>query len=216
MKKEIENAIVKGEIERIEELVKKALEKRSAGDILEEMIAGMRIVGDKFEKKEYFVPETLLSAHAMQKGMEILKPYLKIEKAKAKGKVIIGTVEGDIHDIGKNLVSMFLEGAGFEVHDLGRDVATEIFIEKAKEIKPDIVGLSALLSTSIEKMREIIEEFSENGLRDNLKIVVGGAALSEDIAFEIGADAYAEDANKAVKICERLLEEMKRNKAIIR
>ena len=213
MSGEIEKAVINGEIEKIEKLVRKELQRRNASDILEEMIHGMSIVGDKFERKEYFVPETLLSAHAMQKGLEILKPYLKIEKAKAKGKVIIGTVEGDIHDIGKNLVAMFLEGAGFEVHDLGRDVPATVFIEKAKEIKPDIVALSALLSTSIEKMREIIEEFSGNNLREDLKIIVGGAALSQDIADEIGADGYAEDANKAVKLCERILEEKKVIKA---
>jgi len=213
--KSIKHAVVKGEIEKVERLVRDALKKRGSKDILAELLEGMGVVGEKFERKEYFVPETLLSAHAMQKGIEILKPHLDIGRAEAKGKVIIGTVEGDIHDIGKNLVSMFLEGAGFEVHNLGRDVPTKVFLEKAKELKPDIVALSALLTTTIEKMQEVIKEISANGLNSKFKIIVGGAALSREAAKEIGADGYAEDAAKAVRLCEELMKKQREKKLAV-
>jgi 5-methyltetrahydrofolate--homocysteine methyltransferase len=143
----------------------------------------------------------------MQKGLDLLRPLLPIEKAKVQGKIIIGTVEGDVHDIGKNLVAMFIEGAGFEVHNLGRDVPTSLFVEKAQEIEPDIVGLSAMMSTSMEKMQEVIEEFKRNNLRDKVAFMIGGAAVTEDFTEEIGADGYAEDATKAVRLCEKLMRE---------
>jgi methylmalonyl-CoA mutase cobalamin-binding domain/chain len=134
---------------------------------------------------------------------------LPIEKAGVQGKIIIGTVEGDVHDIGKNLVAMFEEGAGFEVHNLGRDVPTSEFVAKARELEPHIVGLSAMMSTSMEKMGEVIEEFEKNGLRDRVAFMIGGAAVTEEFAKEIGADGYAEDATKAVRLCERLMRERK-------
>ena len=203
----IKEAIINGEIDKIEGIIKKSLEDGTdPDDILKDMIAGMGVVGGKFEKKEYYVPEVLLSAHAMQKGLDMLRPILPIEKANVQGTVIIGTVEGDVHDIGKNLVAMFIEGAGFEVHNLGRDVPTSLFVEKAREIKPDIVGLSAMMSTSMERMEEVIEEFKRNGLKDRVAFIIGGAAVTEDYAKEIGADGYAEDATKAVRLCERLME----------
>ncbi|MEE8403299.1 MAG: corrinoid protein [Candidatus Hydrothermarchaeaceae archaeon] len=206
----IKETIINGEIDEIESAIKKLLEGGTEpDDILKDLVAGMRVVGEKFEKKEYYVPEVLLSAHAMQKGLDMLRPLLPIEKANIQGTIIIGTVEGDVHDIGKNLVAMFIEGAGFQVHNLGRDVPISLFVEKAKEIKPDIVGLSAMMSTSMEKMQEIIEEFERNNLRDKVAFMIGGAAVTEDFVKEIGADGYAEDATKAVRLCERLMKARK-------
>jgi 5-methyltetrahydrofolate--homocysteine methyltransferase len=204
----IKEAIINGDINEIEGMVEHSLKNGiEANDILKELIAGMEVVGDKFEKKEYYVPEVLLSAHAMQKGLNMLRPLLAYEKVKVQGKIIIGTVEGDVHDIGKNLVAMFLEGAGFQVHNLGRDVPTSLFVEKAREIEPDIVGLSAMMSTSMEKMQEVIEEFEQKKLRKKVAFIIGGAAVTEEFAKEIGADGYAEDARKAVRLCEKLMRE---------
>lgn len=206
----IKEAIIDGDIDNIEEVIKESLDGGAEPDaVLGEMIAGMGVVGEKFEKKEYYVPETLLSAHAMQKGLDLLRPLLPIDKANVQGRVIVGTVEGDIHDIGKNLVSMFIEGAGFEVHNLGRDVPTSEFVEKARELEPDVVCLSAMMSTSMEKMGEVIEEFKKHGLRDKVVFMIGGAAVTEDFAKEIGADGYADDAAKAVRLCVRLMKEKK-------
>lgn len=204
----IKRAIIDGEIDKIEGMIKKSLKRGTEpNDILRDLIAAMDVVGEKFEKKEYYVPEVLLSAHAMQRGLDLLRPLLSIEKAEVRGKIIIGTVEGDIHDIGKNLVAMFLEGAGFQVHNLGRDVPTSVFVEKAQEIEPDIVGLSAMISTSMETMQEIIEDFKQKKLRERVAFVIGGAAVTEDFAKEIGADGYAEDPKKAVRLCEKLMRE---------
>lgn len=206
----IKEAIINGEIDKIEGAIKEALDSGTKpGDVLAEMVAGMGVVGEKFENKEYYVPETLLCAHAMQKGLDLLRPLLSIEKADVAGKLLIGTVEGDVHDIGKNLVAMFEEGAGFEVHNLGRDIPTSEFVEKARELKPDIVGLSAMMSTSMEKMGEVIEEFKKEGLREGVAFIIGGAAVTEEFAREIGADGYAEDAAKAVRLCEKLMKEKK-------
>ncbi|MFQ5800716.1 MAG: corrinoid protein [Candidatus Hydrothermarchaeales archaeon] len=203
----IKEAVVKGEIEGIRALVKGALESgRNADSILKELIAGMEEVGERFERKEYYVPETLLSAHTMKFGLELLRPHLSVEKANAQGRVLVGAVESDIHDIGLNLVAMFLEAAGFEIHNLGRDVPTRVFLEKAEELNPDIVGLSAMMSTTALKLKEVIQEFERRGMRNGRYFVVGGAALSPEFAEEIGADAYASDAKKAVRIFEELIE----------
>lgn len=206
----IKEAIINGDIDNIESAINESLDNGTEPkDILGEMIAGMEVVGEKFECKEYYVPETLLSAHAMQKGLDLLRPLLPYEKADDRGKIIIGTVEGDVHDIGKNLVAMFKEGAGFEVHNLGRDVPASDFVEKAKEIGPDIVGLSAMMSTSMMEMKEVIREFEKEGLRDNVAFIIGGAAVTEEFAREIGADGYAEDAAKTLRLCEKLMSERK-------
>lgn len=167
----------------------------------------MEVVGEKFEKKEYYVPETLLSAYAMQKGLDILKPLLKYKKSQATGRVVIGTVEGDVHDIGKNLVAMFLEGAGFEVYNLGRDVPASKFVEKAKEVDADIVGLSAMMTTTVEEMRRVIKEFDKQGMRNGIAFIIGGAATTEEFAREIGADGYGMDARKAILLCEKIMRE---------
>ncbi|MFQ6050098.1 MAG: corrinoid protein [Candidatus Hydrothermarchaeota archaeon] len=201
----LREAIVEGKINEIEEIIRDLLKSENPNSILKEMIKAMEIVGDLFEKKEYYVPEVLLSAHTMQKGLNILKPHLVVEEVNVPGKVLIGSVEGDVHDIGKNLVAMFLEGSGFEVHDLGRDVPISKFIEKTKEIEPDILALSALMTTTMEKMRETIERLRKEGLREKVKVIVGGASVTEEFAKEIGADGYAEDAVKAVSLCEKLM-----------
>ncbi|MFQ5887884.1 MAG: B12-binding domain-containing protein [Candidatus Hydrothermarchaeales archaeon] len=204
----ITNAIINGEIGQIEDMVREALDAdQDADQILKDMIKGMDVVGEKYENKEYYVPETLLSAHAMQKGLEVLRPHLNIDKLDVQGRIVIGTVEGDVHDIGKNLVSMFLEGAGFHVFNLGRDVPPSIYVEKIMELKPDIVGLSAMMSTTMEKVRETIKEFEGRGIRDGTMIVVGGACVTQKFAKEIGANGYAADAKKAVRLCERLMRE---------
>ncbi len=205
----VESAIINGEINNIEAIIKNVLAKRSAEDILKELIRGMEVVGDKYENREYFVPEVLLSAHTMQKALEMLRPKLFASSSENKGRIVIGTVEGDIHDIGKNLVAMFLEGAGFEVHNLGRDVPAEKFIEKVKELKPDVVALSAMMSTTVEKMREVIKEFQKQGI-ENIKFIIGGAAVSDVYQERIGANGYARDARKAVRLFEEIISEMKR------
>jgi 5-methyltetrahydrofolate--homocysteine methyltransferase len=208
MGEEIKKAVIEGKIYEIEELVNAALEHgEAANDILKDMISGMEVVSDLFERRVYYVPETLLSAHAMQRGLDIIRPLLNYDKVEVQGKVLIGTVAGDVHDIGKNLVSMFLEGAGFEVKNLGRDVPTQVFVEETRKYKPDILGLSAMMSTTIVKMREVIEALEEAGLRDDVLVIIGGAAASESYAREIGADGYASDAAKAVKLCEKLMKE---------
>jgi 5-methyltetrahydrofolate--homocysteine methyltransferase len=201
----IKEAVITGEMDGIDALIREALKKRDANSILSEMIAGMEVVGERFENKEYYVPETLLSAHTMMKGLELLRPLLSVDASKTQGRVVMGAVESDIHDIGLNLVGMFLEAAGFEVHNLGRDVPSRVFLEKAMELDPEVIGISAMMSTTALKVRDIIKEFSEKDLRNSRYFVVGGAALSEEYAKDIGADAYASDAKKAVKVFEELL-----------
>ncbi len=202
----IKKAVIEGDIDGIEGLIGSAMSSgREAEDILAELIEGMGVVGEKFEKKEYYVPETLLSAYAMQKGLDLLKPHLSVKKTSAKGRVLIGSVEGDVHDIGLNLVAMFLEGAGFEVINLGRDVATPTFIAKAKELEPDILALSAMMSTTMEKMREVVEEFAEANIKWSKFVVVGGASTTQEFASRMGVNGYALDAQKAVRLCERLM-----------
>lgn len=203
---EIKTAIIEGKIEGIIPLVEEDLKKGIKADIiLGQMIEGMEEVGDLFEKKEYYVPETLLSAHTMKLGLKLLRPHLKFEKWKNQGTVLIGVVESDIHDIGLNLVAMFLEAAGFEIHNLGRDVPTSVFLEKAESLKPDIIGLSAMMSTTALKLKEVIEEVKARN-KNEVYFVVGGAALSNEFAREIGANGYAADAKKAIGVFEELME----------
>ncbi len=208
----IEEAIVNGEINDIGALVKNALKKRDPEEVLKALIFGMEEVGDKFESKEYFVPEVLLSAHTMQKGLELLRPMLFATGNRNKGKILIGSVEGDVHDIGKNLVAMFLEGAGFEVHNLGRDVPAHIFAEKVQELKPDVVALSAMMSTTVERMHDVMKEFERLDI-DDIKFVVGGAAASDAYAKKIGANGYASDASKAIRLFEEIIEAMREKHA---
>jgi len=168
---------------------------------------GMEVVGDKYERGEYFVPEVLLCSDAMCAGMEVLKPYLRAEAVKLAGKVVIGVVEGDTHDIGKNIVKVMMETAGFEVFDLGRNVPLSNFIDKAIEFKADIIGLSTLMTTTMEGMRNVIEMVKTRGLRNGFKVMIGGAPISQSFADTIGADAYASNAAAAVRVAKKLLEE---------
>lgn len=169
------------------------------------MIAAMGEVGRLFEEGEYFVPEMLIAARAMQKGLELLKPYLSEGDVKSPGKVAIGTVKGDLHDIGKNLVGMMLEGAAFEVIDLGSDVAPEKFIQAVKENGAQIVAMSALLTTTMPNMKVTIDALKAAGLRDQVKVMVGGAPVTQTYADQIGADGFAEDASRAVTKAKSLL-----------
>jgi len=186
------------------ELIQSALESNIAPEIIikQGLTAGMQIVGDKFTAKEYFIPDMLASAEAVSGAMDILKPYLDGSEAVTKGKFVIATVKGDIHDIGKNIVAILLKGAGYEVKDLGIDVPPEKIVEVVGEDKPDFLGLSALLTTTMVAMGETIEALKENGLRDKVKVLIGGAAVSEEYAQEIGADAYCVDGFYAIKVLE--------------
>ncbi len=182
------------------DLTQSALEKDIPAEaIITSLTAGMQIVGQKFSTKEYFIPDMLASAEAVGRAMDILKPYLEASNVEPKGRFVIATVKGDIHDIGKNIVSILLKGAGYEVQDLGIDVPTEKIVGVVREYKPDYLGLSALLTTTMVVMGEIIEALKENGLRDKVKILIGGAPISDEYADEIGADAYCEDGFQAIK-----------------
>ena len=170
--------------------------------ITEGLTAGMQVVGEKFSTKEYFIPDMLASAEAVGAAMDILKPVLESANVETKGKFAIATVKGDIHDIGKNIVAILLKGAGYEVYDLGIDVPTEKVIEFVKEEKPGYLGLSALLTTTMIEMGVVIKALEENKLRSRVKVLIGGAAVSEEFAQEIGADAYCVDGFHAIKVLD--------------
>ena len=167
----------------------------------------MDVVGREYEEGERYIPEMLISAEAMKAAMEVLRPKLVETGAKPRGKVVIGTVEGDLHDIGKNLVAMMLEGAGFEVIDLGVEVTAKQFVHAVGEHKPDILGMSALITTTMVHMPEVIEALKQTGLRNKVKVMVGGAPITQEYADEIGADGYAPDAASAVELAKRLVGE---------
>ncbi|VVS91141.1 corrinoid protein [Desulfoluna spongiiphila] len=203
----ITEALIAGDIDTLTGLVKAALDQgTSASDILSQgLIKGMGIVGERMETGEMFIPEVLMSAHCMGTAVETLSPLLAEGEASSAGRVVIGTVKGDLHDIGKNLVVMMMESVGFEVTDLGVDVDTDTFLKAIEEHKPQIVGLSALLTTTMPMMRDTVEKISETVDRSALKIMVGGAPVDQAFADEIGADAYASDAGSASKLAKALL-----------
>ena len=196
----VSEALQRGKADKVSELVRQALnEGTTPKNILEEgLIHGMSIIGKKFKKNEVYVPEVLIAARAMHAGMDILRPKLTETGVKNIGKVVMGTVQGDLHDIGKNLVEMMLEGAGFEVIDLGTDISTDKFVEAVKEHKPNIIGMSALLTTTMVNMVEVIKALDVAGLRDKVKIMVGGAPITQNYADQIGADGCSPDATSAV------------------
>ncbi len=169
------------------------------------MIPALDVVGRKFSDGEIFVPEMLVSAVTVKKGLDLIKPLLKDKETESKGTVIMCTVKGDIHDVGKNLVIMMLEGTGFQVIDLGVDVAVEPLMQQIKEIRPDILGLSALLTTTMQEMKVVIKALESNGLRSNLKVMVGGAAVDATYAEQIGADGYGKDAAEATRLAKRFI-----------
>lgn len=204
--KGIYDAILEGERENTKKQVQAALEQGvEARTILDKMIEAMGEVGRLFEEGEYFVPEMLISARSMQEGLGVLKPHLAEADVKAVGKVVAGTVKGDLHDIGKNLVVMMLEGGGFEVVDLGCDVSPEQFVQAVKETGAQIVAMSALLTTTMPNMKVTIDALKEAGLRDKVKVMVGGAPLNAQYAEQIGADGYSPDAPGSVRLAKSLL-----------
>jgi len=200
------SSLYDGDEEGVVESVQKALgQGMDPQDVLSGgLIAGMDEVGKDFKAGDLFVPEVLIAARAMAAGMKILRPLLAESDASSAGKCVIGTVEGDLHDIGKNLVKMMLEGAGFETVDLGTDVKPEVFVDAVREQQPKIVGMSALLTTTMVNMKTTIEALQESGLRDSVKIMIGGAPVTAAFADEIGADAYAPDAATAVDVARSL------------
>lgn len=207
-KRQIYDKVIAGDADGVHTLTSQALE---AGQAPEELlngalIAAMAEVGDRFERREFFVPEMLIAARAMKAGVAVLKPLLGQEAVGAAGKVVIGTVAGDLHDIGKNLVIMMLEGAGFQVIDLGVDVSPQAFVQAVREHSPHLVGMSALLTTTMMSMKSTMEAFAEAGLRSEVKVMIGGAPVTQRFADEVGADIYAKDANAAVRKAKAVLQ----------
>ena len=190
------------------ELTQSALENNIPPEqiIAQGMTAGMQVVGEKFSTKEYFIPDMLASAEAVGAAMDILKPVLEASNIETKGKFAIATVKGDIHDIGKNIAAILLKGAGYDVNDLGVDVPAEKIINVVREEKPEYLGLSALLTTTMAEMGTVIEALKENGLRDNIKVLIGGAAVYDEFAQEIGADTYCVDGFHAIKVLDAFKE----------
>lgn len=202
---QISKAVIEGNLDDITDLTQSALEDGlSAQEILDNgLMAGMDYVGKEFKAGNMFVSEVLRSAKTMQTAMEILKPLLVKAGAKMVGKVLLGTVKGDLHDIGKNLVGMMCEGAGFEVKDIGKDIAPEAFVEAVKKYEPDIVGMSALLTTTMRTMEQTIKALKEAGLRD--KVMIGGAPVPQAFASQIGADGYASNAASAADLAKKFV-----------
>jgi len=203
----ISEELQKGNFQEMPRLVEEALKANiPPSKILSDgLVAGMDIVGEKFRRDELFMPEVLISARAMQAAMDVLRPKLVETGAKLAGKIVLGTVKGDLHDIGKNLVGMLMEGAGYQVIDLGIDVPSEKFVDAVKTNRPNILGLSALLTTTMPKMKEVIESLTEAGIREQVIVMVGGAPVTERFAQDIGADAYAPDAASAVEKVRELV-----------
>jgi 5-methyltetrahydrofolate--homocysteine methyltransferase len=197
----VSESLQRGDAEKVRELVGQALEEKlTPKEILENgLIKGMNVIGVKFKNNEIYVPEVLIAARAMHAGMDVLRPKLVETGVKNIGKVAMGTVKGDLHDIGKNLVKMMLEGAGFEVVDLGVDVSVDKFVEAVKEHQPNIIGMSALLTTTMVNMPEVIKAIEAAGLREKVKIMIGGAPVTQNYAEQIGADSYSPDAATAVE-----------------
>ena len=197
--KEIVEAVLIGDVEKTKTLTQEILKKGVLPhDIIEKgLMEGMNLVGDKFEKREYFLPDLLVAAEAVKRATEIIKPFLKGERG--RGTVVIGTVSGDIHDLGKNLVASTLEASGFTVIDLGVDVSPERFVNAAKEENADIVAISALITTTMLGMKDVIEAMVKSGIRKNVKVMVGGAPLDEEFARKIGADRYARTSRDAAR-----------------
>jgi len=204
---QLSKIVIEGENEKAPGMVQKALDQGLPPvEILDNgLLVGMNEVSTRFEQEEMFVPEVLLAAKAMHDGLEVLRPHLVKTGAKPTGKIVLGTVKGDIHDIGKNLVGMMCEGAGFEVINLGFDVEPEKFVEAVKENQPDIVGMSAMLTTTMIAMGYTIKALKEAGLRDTVKVIIGGSPVDSEIVERIGADGYAYNSPTAVVLAKRLM-----------
>jgi 5-methyltetrahydrofolate--homocysteine methyltransferase len=204
---ELSESLQRGDAGKVAELTRRAIDGGlDTKTILDDgLIAGMSVVGERFKSHEIFLPDVLLAARAMVAGMEILKPLLVREGIPAIGKVVIGTVQGDLHDIGKNLVAIMLKGAGFEVIDLGNDVSPQRFLDAAQKENAHVIGMSALLTTTMPVMKAVVDLAKERGVHGRTRIIVGGAPLSADYAREIGADAYCFDGTSAVECVKKLL-----------
>jgi 5-methyltetrahydrofolate--homocysteine methyltransferase len=202
----IAQAVEEGNLYEIEDMVSAALAAgESPKELLEAMMAGLKACGDHFETGEFFLPELLGAGDAFKAGMGILAPKLSAGDRVSQGKVVLGTVHGDVHDIGKNLVGFMLSSAGFTVVDIGVDVPTEGFVQAVKEHQPQVVGISALLTTTMLGMEDVIQELKKQGLRDKVKVIIGGGPVSKKYAEDIGADAYGNDAAQAVSLVRSLL-----------
>lgn len=199
--------VINGEREKVQAITKSLVDEgKDPLEIINQgLIAGMSVVGARFKNEEIFVPEVLMSAETMQLGMEVVKPLIADESIPTVGKVLLGTVEGDLHDIGKNLVGMMLESVGFRVIDIGVDVSPDKFANAIKEENPDILAMSALLTTTMLHMKDTIDFLKEQGLRDKVKVIIGGAPISQEFADEIGADGFAPDAASAADLCKELI-----------
>jgi 5-methyltetrahydrofolate--homocysteine methyltransferase len=206
---ELREAVVAGKVKETTEQVQKLLQEGQDPNAMmqEAMIPAMDVVGDLFQKGEVYLPEMLMAAKAMKAGLEILKPRMVQGATASTGTVVIGTVRGDMHDIGKNLLSIALEGAGFKVLDLGIDVAPEAFVESVKEHQPQVLGLSALLTTTMVAMREVIEAIQEAGLRETVKVMIGGAPVTKEFADEIGADFFGPDSTSGKDFARKAVSE---------
>ncbi len=201
---QISEFLQKGRAKNVKKLVEEALEQGIDPKVIlnDGLLSGMMIIGGKFKRNEVFVPEVLVAARAMNAGVSILEPKLVEIGNEPVGKAVIGTVKGDLHDIGKNLVIMMMKGAGFEIFDLGTDVPPEMFVEKAEETGADVIGMSALLTTTMPNMKDVIDVLSERGLRDKYIVMVGGAPVNQAFAEQIGADYYTSDATSAAEIAK--------------
>lgn len=203
---QISENLIKGKAKDVKELVEKAVaEKVKPADILNKgLLSGMSIIGERFKNNEVYVPEVLIAARAMKSGMEVLKPLLAAAGVKPKGTVVIGTVKGDLHDIGKNLVGMMLEGAGFKVVDAGINVETDKWLQLVKENSANLIGTSALLTTTMTNMKIVVDAVKSAGLASKVKVMIGGAPVTQAFADEIGADGYAPDAASAADLAKKL------------
>ena len=204
---QISTAVIEGRHEQVEAMTRQALgQGHGAQDILDNgLMPGMDHVGVEFRAGNMFVPEVLRSARAMQTAMDVLRPLLADTDARTNGRILLGTVKGDLHDIGKNLVAMMCEGAGFEVKDLGKNIAPETFVEEVKAFNPDILGMSALLTTTMRTMEATIKALEEAGVRDRVKVIIGGAPVTQTFADQIGADGYASNAASAADLARELV-----------
>jgi corrinoid protein of di/trimethylamine methyltransferase len=205
---DIKKTVINGKHREIEALVENAIQRElNLDDLINDALIGaMDVVGDRFAKSEIFVPEMLVAAMTMKKGLDIIKPLLKDQDEQSKGKIVLCTVKGDLHDIGKNLVGMMLEGAGFEVIDMGVDVTVENVVDKVIEIQPQVLGLSALLTTTMPEMENVIKVLKAREMRAAVKVMVGGAPLDAEFAEEIGADAFGKDAAEAVTLARSFMD----------
>jgi 5-methyltetrahydrofolate--homocysteine methyltransferase len=204
---ELRQCVIDGDMNTTQALMQKALDQKLPPERLlrESLISAMQEVGRRFEGGEFYVPEMLISARAMKSGLALLRPHLIVADVQAVGRAVIGTVQGDLHDIGKNLVGMMLEGAGFEVIDLGADVAVDKYLAAVREYRPDLVACSALLTTTMLRMENIIRSLQDAGLRQQVKVMIGGAPVTDEYAARIGADGYAPDAASAATLAKKLI-----------